>query len=84
MKVTVSVPDPVFRSIDRTAKRLGISRSELMSRAAAAFVEDHRGREVTESYNRAYGSADPASPPDTDGDELRQAAARRLLLDVEW
>jgi hypothetical protein len=82
MKVAVSIPDPVFRSIERAAKRLGISRSELISRAAAAFIDEQRSREVTASYDRAFGAEEPAAV-DVDA-RFRQEAARLRLLDVEW
>lgn len=75
------MPDDVFRSVDRAAKRLHISRSELLSRAAQAFLEEQRGREVTASYDSAFG---PEAEADDDVRRFRREATRRALLDVEW
>jgi hypothetical protein len=55
MKVAVSVPDPVFTEADHAAKRLGVSRSELYSRAIATYVAKLRAEDVTEALNRVYG-----------------------------
>ena len=86
MKVAVSIPDAVFRSVEREAKRLGISRSELISRAAAAFIEEQRGRAVTESYDRAFGPEEAGAGVEVEvtTERFRREAARRALLDVEW
>ncbi|MBI4699930.1 MAG: ribbon-helix-helix protein, CopG family [Deltaproteobacteria bacterium] len=78
MKIGISLPDDVFRQVERAAKRLSISRSELLSRAAVEFLAEQRGCDVTASYDRAFGEVD---------DELemfRREAARRALLEVEW
>jgi hypothetical protein len=84
MKLAVSMPDDVFRSVERAAKRLRISRSELLSRAAVAFLEEQRGREVTESYDRAFGPEASSDAGDDGTDRFRREATRRALLDVEW
>lgn len=80
VKTAVSLPDEVFERATAYAKRLGISRSELVARALRAFLDDARAAEVRASYDRAFG-------PDTGDDDtaaLRREAARRRLLDVDW
>jgi hypothetical protein len=84
MKVAISVPDDVFRSVEHAAKRLKISRSELFSRAARAFLDEQRGRDVTESYDRAFGPEAAGAAPDDETARFRREATRRALLDVEW
>jgi hypothetical protein len=54
MKSAISVPDHVFRSADRLAARLGVSRSELYSKALAAMVKKHRDDLVTTRLNEVY------------------------------
>lgn len=54
MKTAISVPDPVFDAAETVARRLGLSRSELYTRAVAEFLEKHRGDKVTEALNRVY------------------------------
>ena len=81
MKIGVSLPDDVFRQVEREAKRLGISRSELLSRAAVDFLRERRGREITASYDLAFA---PSGVPSDDDDRFRREAARRALREVEW
>jgi predicted transcriptional regulator len=84
MKVAISIPDDVFQRVERAAKRRGISRSELLTEAAAAFLDEQRGREVTASYDRAFGAEGPGAAPDDDTERFRRQATRRALLAVEW
>jgi hypothetical protein len=84
MKVAISIPDEVFRRIELAAKRRGISRSELLTEAAAAFLDEHAGREVTASYDRAFGSDGAGVASDDEIDAFRGQATRRALLAVEW
>lgn len=64
MKTAVSVPDNVFRAVERLAQRLGLSRSGLYSRALREFLARHDDDEVTlrlnEVYERESSAIDPA------------------------
>jgi metal-responsive CopG/Arc/MetJ family transcriptional regulator len=64
MKTAISLPDPLFRSGDRLAKRLGVSRSELYARALAEFLAKHQDDQITQRLNAVYavedGRLDPA------------------------
>ncbi len=64
MKTAVSIPDPLFKSAERAARALGLSRSELYARALAAYLERMRRQDITERLNRVY--ADQASAMDHD------------------
>jgi hypothetical protein len=64
MKTAISVPDPVFRSAERLASRLGISRSELYSKAVAELVDKHRQDLVTSRLNEVYGEGSEDSSLD--------------------
>ena len=79
MKTAISIPDEIFELATRRAKKLGISRSELITRALSEYLREQRGREVSASYDRAFG-------PDEGDDEaaLRRAGARKALSDIEW
>jgi metal-responsive CopG/Arc/MetJ family transcriptional regulator len=79
MKTAISIPDDVFAEAERFAKKLGVSRSELFTRAVRRFVEQHQAQEVRASYDRAF-----ASDACGDEDEFRAAAIRKTLGDVEW
>ena len=54
MKTAISIPDPVFQTAERLAKRLGLSRSEFYVRAISSYVEKHRSQKVTELLNEIY------------------------------
>ncbi len=55
MKTAISIPDRVFRSAEQLAARLGVSRSQLYSKALAALVEKHRDDLITSRLNEIYG-----------------------------
>jgi metal-responsive CopG/Arc/MetJ family transcriptional regulator len=54
MKTAISLPDPLFKSGDQLARRLGVSRSELYARALAEFVAKHKASQYTERLNAVY------------------------------
>ena len=54
MKTTISVPDHIFGSAEQLASLLGISRSELYSKALAELVEKHRDELITDRLNEIY------------------------------
>ena len=76
MKTAVSVPDPVFQAGERLAHRLGISRSQLYSKAIRDYVERHDEDEMTRRLNEVY--AKESSEPDP---VLTKIAARSLPRD---
>jgi len=80
MKTAISIPDPIFRRADAAAKRLGLSRSELFTRAAVEFLKAHPPEDITASYDRAFAD------PDTDRKlaKQRRHSARATLKKVEW
>jgi len=54
MKTAISIPDPLFHAADRLAKRLGIPRSRLYSRAIERYVSEAEKRDVTARLNQVY------------------------------
>jgi metal-responsive CopG/Arc/MetJ family transcriptional regulator len=61
MKTAVSLPDPVFRSAERLAERLGISRSELYCRALRELLQRNDPDQITALLNDVY--SDPSENP---------------------
>ena len=55
MKTAISIPDTVFRSAEQLAARLGVSRSELYSKAMTNLLDKHRDDIVTSCLNEIYG-----------------------------
>ena len=58
MKTAISLPDPVFRSAERLAARLGVSRSELYCRALKDLLAQHDETAVTAQLDAIYGEPD--------------------------
>jgi predicted transcriptional regulator len=63
VKTAISLPDETFRSADRLAKRLRLSRSELYARAVAIFVKGHEAADVTQRLNHVYADGDEGLDP---------------------
>ena len=60
MKTAISIPDALFEAAERLAKRLGMSRSELYSKAVSRFIEENHTIGVRERLDAVYES-DPES-----------------------
>ncbi len=77
MKTAISIPDELFSQAEVTARKLGLSRSELYSRAVRTFVEQHARADVTALLDEVYGSEESALEP-----SFRRAQAGALEPDV--
>jgi len=80
MKTAISIPDQIFRLAEAAAKRLGMSRSELFTRAAEDFLKAHPAKDITASYDRAF--AEPEA--DRTLGIHRRRMARAALRKIEW
>jgi len=54
MKTAISIPNSLFTEAEKLAKRLGMNRSQLYSRAVKNFVENNRSRKITKLLNDVY------------------------------
>ena len=59
MKTAISVDDALLREADRTAKKMGLSRSRFFSVAVERFLTQRRQQELTDQLNRVYSVPDP-------------------------
>jgi antitoxin MazE6 len=66
MKTAISIPETLFRSADKLAQRLGVSRSELYSKAVAELVASNQDDLVTARLNQIYGDRSEESSLDHD------------------
>ena len=55
MKTAISIPDPIFQAAESLGRRLGISRSQLFSRAMEAYIDAHKHDRLRESLDEVYG-----------------------------
>jgi hypothetical protein len=77
VKTAVSIPDHVFESAEKLASRLGVSRSELYSKALASFVEKYREDLITAKLNELYGPGGEQSSLDPEVVSLQSRSLRR-------
>ena len=54
MKTAISIRDEIFDAAEKTARELGISRSELYAKAVREFVTRHSAKGVTGRLNEVY------------------------------
>ncbi len=63
MKTAISIPDDIFITADRLAKRLSMSRSELYTRAIQQYVAECRHAGVKEKLDQVYASENASVDP---------------------
>ncbi len=63
MKTAISIPDELFESAERFARRQGMSRSELYATALRHYLQEHRSEGITEQLDEIYGMEDSALDP---------------------
>ena len=78
MKTAISIPDEIFEAADRTARKLGVSRSELYATAVHEYVERHRVEDVTAKLNEVYSSTE------SDLDEHLNKMQSQLIAKENW
>ncbi len=62
MKTAISLPDPVFEEAEALAKQLGLSRSELYTKALKAYLQKYNRDRILHELNQVY--AEESSEPD--------------------
>lgn len=80
MKIAVSIPNDVFESAERLAKRTNRSRSRLFSDALKEYLARHSPDEITEAMNRALAQAGDTESEDA----FIVSASRRILERAQW
>ena len=63
MKIAITVPNPIFEAGERSAERLGVSRSHLYATALRAYLERHEDDEVTRCLNEVYDQETSGADP---------------------
>ena len=77
MKTAISIPDKIFKEIEKFAKEHNYSRSEVFAVAAKEFIEKLKSRQLLELLNKVY--TDIETPEDT---TLRKKAVRHYAKRV--
>ncbi len=79
MKTAISIPDPIFKTAESLAKRLGMSRSELYVRAISKYVDAHKNKKITEQLNSVYSDVE-----DQGLDKHLKRAQMKSINREEW
>ncbi len=80
MKIAISIPDKLFKRIERSVKRRRISRSQFFASSAEKALDEEEGSEVTKRINRfleknpGYDRIDP----------VMDALQTEVMRNVEW
>jgi metal-responsive CopG/Arc/MetJ family transcriptional regulator len=77
MKTAISIPDEIFKEIEKFAKEHNYSRSEVFAVAAREFIEKLKSRQLLELLNKVY--EDIETPKDA---ALRKKAIRHYAKKV--
>jgi metal-responsive CopG/Arc/MetJ family transcriptional regulator len=56
MKTAISIPDPLFNSVERMAHKLNVSRSEFFANAAKAYIDQVKNQSVMDKLNKIYSA----------------------------
>jgi metal-responsive CopG/Arc/MetJ family transcriptional regulator len=62
MKTAISLPDPIFEEAESLAKQLGVSRSELYTKALKAYLRKYNHDRILHELNQFY--SEESSEPD--------------------
>lgn len=62
MKTAISLPDPVFEEAEALARQLGLSRSELYTKALKAYLRKYNRNQILNKLNQVY--SEESSEPD--------------------
>lgn len=82
MKTAISISDELFSYVERTAKQLGIARSQLFAKAVEEFIENHNLHNVTSRIDSVLADESHSLDPHL---ELMQATTiRREDPDESW
>jgi len=82
VKTAISVPDDTYERVSKRAHELGMSRSELFSRAAARYLDELDSESVTRQIDLAVASISQSD----DSAAYAVAAGHRVLVATadEW
>ena len=61
MKTAISLPDRLYDDAEKTAKALGIPRSQLFARAVEEYIRIHNKDTITEKLDEIYSNWDSST-----------------------
>ncbi|MBM9575532.1 ChpI protein [Leptospira sp. 201903070] len=82
MKTAISIPDELFKTAEKTAKKLGIPRSQLFAKALEEFIQSHSKESVTEKLNQIYNNKSKETKNNIT--DLSVESLRKSLKNDSW
>lgn len=83
MKTAISLPDRLYKEAEKTAKSLGIPRSQLFAKALQEFISRHAKENVTEHLNKVYSNTTLSSNL-TNTENATIESIRELIKNDTW
>lgn len=80
MKTAISLPDELFKTVERLVRRSGRSRSEVYADALREYVARHSADEVTDALNAVVEKAGRSN----EDERFIADSARRALANTDW
>lgn len=56
MKTAISIPDSVFEAAEKFAHRIGVSRSQLYTKAVEEYLKEFQNQSVTKKLDEIYSA----------------------------
>jgi len=82
MKTAISIPDELFVSAEKTAKKLGIPRSQLFAKALEEFIQTHSKENITQKLNEIYSNK--LTKDDDSISNISVSKLRKSLKNDSW
>jgi hypothetical protein len=82
MKTAISLPDRLYVDVERTAKAMGIPRSQLFAIALEEFITHHKREKITERLNEIYKNPQEGVGPSMNDSSL--ISMRELTKHDTW
>jgi len=83
MKTAISLPDALYEEAEKTARAMGIPRSQLFARALAEFIKRHKREEITQRLNEVYERMENQTTPELQA-EPSVETMRELTRNDTW
>lgn len=82
MKTAISLPDALYVDAEKTAKSMGIPRSQLFAIALEEFINHHKKERITDQLNDVYKNMEEGNPSSMN--EVNLISMRELTKNDTW
>lgn len=82
MKTAISIPDEIFKDIEKLSKKLRCPRSRILTEAAREYIEKMKNNDIFEAINKVYSGEETEQEK-----QLRRKSKKlyaKLLKGEKW